>query len=279
LTAEAEHVLNLSSGESADLALEMADVHKSFRLSKGTTVEALAGFSLTMHRGEFVAIIGPSGCGKSTALRLLAGLEDADSGTIRLLGQSPRDVVREARLGVAFQEHALLPWLSTWGNIALPFKITGRNEDSNRIRQLVELVGLTRFEKARPKHLSGGMRQRVAIARALALDPDVLLLDEPFGALDAVTRRQLNLELQGLWSLGGITTLLVTHSVEEAILLADRVAVISPRPGRVLLEREVAFERPRPREVEHTDAFRGLVDELTGTLDSAITDRPPAREG
>ena len=118
----------------------------------------------------------------------------------------------------------------------------------------------------------------VAIARALALDPDVLLLDEPFGALDAVTRRQLNLELQGLWSLGGITTLLVTHSVEEAILLADRVAVISPRPGRVLLERDVVFDRPRPREIEHTDAFRDLVDELTGALDSAITKRPTTRE-
>jgi NitT/TauT family transport system ATP-binding protein len=260
----------------ADLAVEMVGVHKSFRLNKGTTVEALAGFSLTMRRGEFVAIIGPSGCGKSTALRLLAGLEEADRGTVRLLGETPREVVREARLGVAFQEHALLPWLSTWGNIALPFKVTGRKEDVNRIHQLVELVGLSGFEKARPKHLSGGMRQRVAIARALALDPDVLLLDEPFGALDAVTRRQLNLELQGLWSLGGITTLLVTHSVEEAILLADRVAVISPRPGRVLLERDVVFDRPRPREIEHTDAFRGLVDELTGALDSAITERRPA---
>ncbi len=113
------------------------------------------------------------------------------------------------------------------------------------------------------------MRQRVAIARALALDPDILLLDEPFGALDAVTRRQLNLELQGLWSLGGITTLLVTHSVEEAILLADRVAVISPRPGRVVLERDVPFDRPRSREIEQSDRFRALVEELTRALDSS----------
>lgn len=252
-----------------DRTIELVDVHKTFRLSKETTVEALRGLSLDVRRGEFVAIIGPSGCGKSTALRLLAGLEDADRGTVYLLAEAPSEVVREGRLGVAFQEHALLPWLSTWGNIALPFKVTGRKEDRDRIERLLQLVGLTGFEKARPKHLSGGMRQRVSIARALALDPEVLLLDEPFGALDAVTRRQLNLELQGLWSLGGITTLLVTHSVEEAILLADRVAVISPRPGRVVLERDVPFDRPRPREIEQSDRFRDLVDELTRALDSS----------
>jgi NitT/TauT family transport system ATP-binding protein len=254
-----------------DLAVELRGVHKSFRLSKETTVEALRGFSLRVSRGEFVAIIGPSGCGKSTALRLLAGLEEADGGTVRLLGETPREIVGEGRLGVAFQEHALLPWLSTWANVALPFKVTGRQEDRDRIEWLLGLVGLTGFEKARPKHLSGGMRQRVAIARALALGPDVLLLDEPFGALDAVTRRQLNLELQGLWSLGGITTVLVTHSVEEAILLADRVAVVSARPGHVVVERDVPFDRPRPREVEQTGPFRTLVDELTGALDSSVS--------
>jgi NitT/TauT family transport system ATP-binding protein len=252
----------------ADVAVEMVDVYKSFTLRKGETVHALAGFSLGMRRGEFVAIIGPSGCGKSTALRLLAGLETADGGAVRLFGKVPEEVVREGQLGVAFQEHALLPWLSVWGNVALPYKITGRPEDGERIASLLDLVGLTGFEKARPKHLSGGMRQRVAIARALVLGPDLLLLDEPFGALDAVTRRELNLELQGLWSIGGITTLLVTHSVEEAILLADRVAVISARPGRVLLQRDVPFERPRPREIERTETFRELVDELTGALDT-----------
>jgi NitT/TauT family transport system ATP-binding protein len=275
LAAEAQPA-SVSVPGDVELAAQLDDVHKSFRLGKAATVDALAGFSLDLRRSEFVAIIGPSGCGKSTALRLLAGLDEPDLGTVRLLARSPLDVVREGRLGVAFQEHALLPWLSTWGNVALPFKITGRKEDRAQVARLLELVGLTGFEKARPKHLSGGMKQRVAIARALALDPDVLLLDEPFGALDAVTRRQLNLELQGLWSLGGITTLLVTHSVEEAILLADRVAVISSRPGRVVLEREVPFERPRPREVERTDAFRDLVDELTGALDSAMPDELPA---
>ena len=261
-----------------ELAAQLVDVHKSFRLGKAT-VDALAGFSLDLRRSEFVAIIGPSGCGKSTALRLLAGLDEPDRGDRPPPRPEPlADVVSEGRLGVAFQEHALLPWLSTWGNVALPFKVTGRKEDRAQVARLLGLVGLTGFEKARPKHLSGGMKQRVAIARALALDPEVLLLDEPFGALDAVTRRQLNLELQGLWSLGGITTLLVTHSVEEAILLADRVAVISSRPGRVVLEREVPFERPRPREVERTDAFRDLVDELTGTLDSAMPDELPASD-
>jgi NitT/TauT family transport system ATP-binding protein len=251
---------------------EMSNVGKTFRLGRGKSIDALSGFSLKLGSMEFLAIIGPSGCGKSTALRLLAGLEQPEQGTVRLLGEAPAEVVRQGRLGVAFQEHALLPWLSVWGNIALPFKVTGRQEDRGQIEKLIKLVGLAGFEKARPKHLSGGMRQRVSIARALALDPDVLLLDEPFGALDAVTRRQLNLELQELWSLSGVTTLLVTHSVEEAILLADRIAVVSPRPGRVIMERDVPFSRPRAREIEKGPEFRKLMEELTAALDTTKSD-------
>jgi NitT/TauT family transport system ATP-binding protein len=277
LAAETQRVEVGSSGESHP-AVEMIAVNKSFRVGKTKTIDALAGFSLRVDRGEFVAIIGPSGCGKSTALRLLAGLEEPDSGSLGLLGTSPREVIKGGRLGVAFQEHALLPWLSVWANVALPFKITGRKEDHGRVEQLLELVGLTGFERARPKHLSGGMRQRVSIARSLVLDPEILLLDEPFGALDAVTRRQLNLELQGLWSLGGITTLLVTHSVEEAILLADRVAVVSARPGRVLVERDVGFDRPRPSDIERTDEFRALAEDLIAALDTSQPD-PSAVEG
>lgn len=249
--------------------IELAGVSKRFQLSRGETIEALSGFSLRLEVGEFVAVIGPSGCGKSTALRLVAGLEQPDEGAVRLAGEPPAAIIDEGRLGVAFQEHALLPWLSVWGNIALPFKVRGRPVDEDQVRSLVELVGLTGFEKARPKQLSGGMRQRVSIARALVLRPDFLLLDEPFGSLDAVTRRQLNLELQDLWALRGITTVLVTHSVEEAILLADRIAVVSGRPGRVVLERDVPFDRPRGRDVEHLPEFRSLMDDLTTALDRA----------
>jgi NitT/TauT family transport system ATP-binding protein len=253
LPADAGPVVNIGPAVAEDRTIELVDVHKTFRLSKGTNVEALRGLSLNVRRGEFVAIIGPSGCGKSTALRLLAGLEEADRGTVRLIAETPREVVREGRLGVAFQEHALLPWLSTWGNIALPFKVTGRREDRDQITQLLELVGLTGFEKARPKHLSGGMRQRVAIARALALDPDILLLDEPFGALDSITRASMQ-----AWLADGLaeeprTVLLVTHDVQEALYLADRVVVLSPRPGRVVAELDVELPRPRDRREIVTD--------------------------
>ena len=146
---------------------------------------------------------------------------------------------------MAFQDHALLPWLNASDNIALPFRIAGRQVDEDRVRGLIELVGLEGFEQARPKHLSGGMKQRVAIARALALEPDILLLDEPFGSLDAVTRRRLNLELQAIWVEQAVTTVLITHSVDEAVFMADRVYVLSPRPGRVEPGTEILFPRGR----------------------------------
>lgn len=249
-------------------AIELAEVRKRYRVRKGQEVQALDGFSLSIGDGAFVALLGPSGCGKSTALRLTAGLEEPDDGIVRVAGRRPQEVAGEGGLGVAFQEHALLPWLSVRQNIALPFKILGRPVDAARVAELIELVGLTGFEAARPKHLSGGMMQRVSIARALALDPSVLLLDEPFGALDAVTRRRLNLELQRVWAERSITTLLVTHSVEEALFLADRVAVVTSRPGRVHIVREVPFDRPRDRSIIHSPEFHALTEELTDALDT-----------
>ena len=248
-------------------AIALHDAGKTFAAGRGRTDPALQQMSLTVAEGEFVAILGPSGCGKSTVLRLVAALETPDSGTVAIHGDSPRALSAQHRLGVAFQDHALLPWLDVFSNIALPYQIAGRPVDTGRVESLIALVGLKGFEKARPKQLSGGMRQRAAIARALVLSPQVLLLDEPFGALDAVTRRQMNVELQRVWSEQRITTLLVTHDVPEALFLADRVVVMSGRPGRVVKTVQVPFARPRHPDVMRTEAFHQLADELTATLE------------
>ncbi|MGH9211697.1 MAG: ABC transporter ATP-binding protein [Acidimicrobiales bacterium] len=254
--------------EAVALALRMQSVRKAFTLGRGRTeVLAVDDLSFTVAPGEFVALLGPSGCGKSTALRMAANLEGADEGSIDLFGRAPREMVEHQRLGVAFQEDALLPWLSARQNVALPFRIARRAVDRPRVDELLRLVGLDQFADARPRQLSGGMKQRVAIARALVLRPDVLLLDEPFGALDAVTRRRLNLELQRIWAEGLLSTLLVTHSVEEAVFLADRVLVMTSRPGRIGFECEVPFERPRDATLTASSQFHGIVDKITTALD------------
>jgi NitT/TauT family transport system ATP-binding protein len=185
----------------------------------------------------------------------------------------PARVARAHRLGVAFQDHALLPWLNVAANIGLVFRIAGRAVDQRRVEDLIRLVGLDGFERARPKHLSGGMRQRAAIARALAFRPELLLLDEPFGALDAVTRRQMNLELQRIWSQERVTTLLVTHAVEEALFLADRIIVMSSRPGRVVNAIPVPFARPRGPDVTRSAAFHRLADDLISHLAPAVEEQ------
>jgi len=250
-------------------AIALDAVTKTFLLDGKREVEALRALSLEVYQGEFVALVGPSGCGKSTVLRLIAALETPSAGSVRVAGKAPAELAAAHRLGVAFQEHALLPWLDVAGNIALPFRVAGVKLDAARLKALIALVGLHGFEQARPRQLSGGMRQRAAIARALALQPAVLLLDEPFGALDAVTRRQMNLELQRIWLEQRISTLLVTHDVNEAVLLADRVIVMSSRPGRVQRVFTVPFERPRRPEITRTETFHKLADELTMTLDPA----------
>ena len=249
-------------------AIAIEGVTKEFSISKRRSLVAVTDIDLTVSQGEFLAIIGPSGCGKSTILRMLAGLETPTAGTVLLNGAAPARLVAAHRLGVAFQEHALMPWLSAWDNIALPFRVMGARPDVERIDSLIRLVGLSGFEKARPKQLSGGMRQRVAIARALVLGPELLLLDEPFGALDAVTRRRMNLELQAIWAEQQITSVLVTHSVDEAIFLADRVVVLTERPGRIKMLKVVPFRRPRDRALMTTPEFHHLADEFTLAIDA-----------
>jgi NitT/TauT family transport system ATP-binding protein len=251
----------------AAIAIDRAS--KRFTLAGNAEgVLALSELSLDIAPGEFVAILGPSGCGKSTLLRLVAALEQPTGGSVTVNGAPPGRVSAQHALGVAFQDHALLPWLSIHDNIALPFRIAGRAVDEAAIARLVELVGLRNFATARPRQLSGGMRQRASIARALVLEPEVLLLDEPFGALDAVTRRQMNVELQRIWSARQITTMLITHSVDEALFLADRVVVMSGRPGRIICEVEVPFPRPRDPAVMRSEQFHRMVDDLTAALEA-----------
>jgi NitT/TauT family transport system ATP-binding protein len=247
--------------------IELTGVAKDYRLDGGASVRALEAIDLAISNGEFAALIGPSGCGKSTILRLLAALEEPSAGTVKVAGGPPSTLAQRHALGVAFQDHALLPWLSVAKNVALPFRVAGRAIDEKKVAELLRLVGLTGFEAARPSQLSGGMRQRASIARSLVLDPQVLLLDEPFGALDAVTRRQMNIELQRIWQARGTTTLLVTHSVDEALFLADRVVVMSNRPGRILTIRPVPFARPRHPDIMRTEEFHRLADALTLALE------------
>jgi NitT/TauT family transport system ATP-binding protein len=258
--------------------IQLTGVTKTFRISRQRHVTALSAMDLTVHEGEFVALLGPSGCGKSTILHLVAGLDQPSTGTVLIDNLPPRELQERHELGIAFQEHALLPWRTVEGNLKLPFQIAGHTPDPARVAALIALVGLDGFETARPSQLSGGMRQRISIARALALNPKLLLLDEPFGALDAVTRRSMNLELQRIWQQQRITTILVTHTVEEAIFLADRVLVMSGRPGRVIRELRVPFPRPRTVETTRLESFHRLVDDLTLNLEPTDAADPPGEQ-
>lgn len=273
------HVTQATSGRAAQqVSVDVDRVSKTFKVGGGKTLTAIDDIDLRIEPGEFVALIGPSGCGKSTLLRMMAGLEAPSAGTVMCDGTLPDSLVQQHRLGFAFQEHALLPWLSVEQNIELPFRLARQQVDASAVAHLIDLIGLNGFERSRPRQLSGGMRQRVAIARSLVMNPALLLLDEPFGALDAITRRRLNFELARIWEETGATTVMVTHAVDEAVLLSDRVIVMSGRPGRVLAEVPIDIPRPRTAEVETTTEFARLQVQLLELLDEAerSTDRTPS---
>jgi NitT/TauT family transport system ATP-binding protein len=248
--------------------IEICGVTKQFRSRSGTLLNALADTSLAIPRKQFICVVGPSGCGKSTLLRMIAGLETATSGAIKIDGTTVRGPRRD--IGLVFQSPVMLPWRSILKNVLVPAEVFGMDRVSSRIRagELLALVGLDGFGDRYPDELSGGMRQRAAIARALMHDPEILLMDEPFGALDALTREAMNLELLRIWQASTKTVVLVTHSIEEALLLSDKVAVFSPRPGSIRDVIDVPIARPRSAATRSTPVFVQLAEQLRGYFEA-----------
>jgi NitT/TauT family transport system ATP-binding protein len=235
--------------------IAVSRLEKTYLTRAGSRIRALVDVTLDVADGEFVTIVGPSGCGKTTLLRILGGLLSASSGTVELLGRRVTGPSRS--VGMVFQDPVLLPWRTVLENVMLPVVVLrlDRRAHQRRALDLLGLVGLAGFEDRYPHELSGGMRQRVSLARALVHDPALLLMDEPFGALDAMTREAMNLELQRIWRESGKTVAFITHSIPEAAFLGDRVVVMSPRPGRIVDVVTVDLDRPRDLDMMGSDAF------------------------
>jgi NitT/TauT family transport system ATP-binding protein len=257
--------------------IELEGVSKTYPSRAGVT-EALRDVSLAVERGEFVSLIGPSGCGKSTLLRLVGDLVPPSAGTVTVNGKSPHQARLDRDYGIVFQAPVLYDWRTVEANVCLPLEVMGspRPERDGRVRTLLRLVGLDAFRRHYPWQLSGGMQQRVAIARALVTNPAILLMDEPFGALDEMMRERLNLELLNICSETAATVLFVTHSIAEAVFLSSRVVVLSPRPGRV--ERVVDVDLPRPRS-EKTRALSRFFELVTTVREHLVEDPALAAAG
>ena len=245
--------------------LAVSRLNKSFG-----DLAALRSIDLSVERGEFISVVGPSGCGKTTFLRIVAGLEHATSGEVSLDGRLVREPGTDR--GFVFQNDSLLPWRTAFANAIIGREVAGKigPVDRERTMELLKLVGLEGFESYHPRQLSGGMRQRVNLARALAIDPEILLMDEPFAALDAQTREIMQAELLRIWERGQKTVLFVTHQIDEAVFLSDRVLVFARRPGRIQAEIKISLPRPRTLEIKRTPEFVAMVDRIWKMIEDDV---------
>jgi NitT/TauT family transport system ATP-binding protein len=250
------------AGQPSPALIRIAGLGKRFSSRSGEVVTALSDVNLNIRDNEFISVVGPSGCGKTTLLRILAGLESGSSGTVHCGGELVTKPRPDA--GVVFQQAVLLPWNTVLNNVMLPAQLKGDVSAATRVRaeRLLDFMGLKDFTRKYPFELSGGMQQRVSICRALMRDPKVLLMDEPFGALDAMTRESMNMELMRVWSEERKTVIFITHSIPEAVLLGDRVVVMSPRPGRISEVVDIDIERPRSLKTMGTPRFGELCDHI-----------------
>ena len=257
----------VSAAAGVDRVIETKDLSLTFETNDGP-VHALSGIDLAIEKGEFVSLIGPSGCGKTTLLRVMADLEQPTDGSIVVNGLSPREARLRGSYGYVFQSAALYPWRTIAGNVALPLEIMGldKAERNARVRKNLELVDLADFANRFPWQLSGGMQQRASIARALSVEPDLLLMDEPFGALDEIVRDHLNEQLLTLWDKTAKTVVFVTHSIPEAVFLSTRIVVMSPRPGRIHDVIESDLPRDRTLDIRETPEFLALAHRVRDGL-------------
>jgi NitT/TauT family transport system ATP-binding protein len=263
-----------SADVSTTSLVRIADLQKVYRTRDGNEIHALKDVNLAIAEREFVSIVGPSGCGKTTLLKILCGVLERTAGEVMVGGKPHNGPSRD--VGVVFQAPVLLPWKTVLQNVMVPIEVQRRPmaQFETRARELIRMVGLAGFEDKYPSELSGGMQQRVGICRALVHDPSFLMMDEPFGALDAMTREAMNEELQRIWQQSGKTVMLVTHSIPEAVYLADRVVVMTPRPGRIVDVIRIDLPRPRQLAMHNTPEFGRYVSQIrrhfgsTGTLDA-----------
>ncbi|MDR0684302.1 MAG: ABC transporter ATP-binding protein [Spirochaetaceae bacterium] len=245
------------------------DIGMTYRAEGGRDVEALTGINIKIRKGEFVSLLGPSGCGKTTLLRIIGDLVMPTEGSIYIDGGLPRNARLKKKYGMVFQSAVLYEWRTVWKNIRLPLEILKlpKAEVSERISHVLELVGLTQFKNHYPHELSGGMQQRVSIARAFAIDPEILLMDEPFSALDEFTREKLHEDLLGIWRQTNKTVVFVTHNIAESVFLSDKVFVLSPHPGRLSAEIAIDLPRPRAAAMRNSPRFNELVVKIRNSFE------------